>query len=322
MSLLEIDGLGLRIGTVSVLEDVSFSVGAGEIVGVIGESGSGKSMTALSVMQLLPQGASCTGRITLAGRDVLAMKERALCRVRGKEVGMVFQEPMTALNLLQTIGDQVAETVLIHERVGRAEAMSRAAEALERVELPQDRFPLGRYPHELSGGQRQRVGIAMAIALRPKLLIADEPTTALDVTIQGQILYEAQKLCRETGTSMIWITHDLAVVAGLADKICVMYGGRIVEQGSIDDVLDHPVHPYTRGLLGSVPGHNTRGQRLYQIPGMAPSLLNLPQGCAFQARCPRADDACNVEPEITEPVAQRAVRCFHPHLDENEEIGA
>ena len=322
MSLLEIDGLGLRIGTVSVLEDVSFSVGAGEIVGVIGESGSGKSMTALSVMQLLPQGASCTGRITLAGRDVLAMKERALCRVRGKEVGMVFQEPMTALNLLQTIGDQVAETVLIHERVGRAEAMSRAAEALERVELPQDRFPLGRYPHELSGGQRQRVGIAMAIALRPKLLIADEPTTALDVTIQGQILYEAQKLCRETGTSMIWITHDLAVVAGLADKICVMYGGRIVEQGSIDDVLDHPVHPYTRGLLGSVPGHNTRGQRLYQIRGMAPSLLNLPQGCAFQARCPRADDACNVEPEITEPVAQRAVRCFHPHLDENEEIGA
>ena len=156
---------------------------------------------------------------------------------------------------------------------------------------------------------------------KPDLIIADEPTTALDVTIQGQILFEAQKLCSETGTSMIWITHDLAVVAGLADRISVMYGGRIVEQGAISDVLDHPVHPYTRGLLGSVPGHNTRGQRLYQIPGIAPSLLNLPQGCTFQARCPKADDACLIEPQITEPVPGRAIRCVHPHLDADEEIG-
>jgi peptide/nickel transport system ATP-binding protein len=245
VSLLAIDGLGLRIGTVSVLEDVSFAVGAGEIVGVIGESGSGKSMTALSVMQLLPQGASCTGRITLAGRDVLAMKERALCRVRGKEVGMVFQEPMTALNPLQTIGDQVAETVLIHERVGRAEAMSRAAEALARVELPQDRFPLGRYPHELSGGQRQRVGIAMAIALRPSLLIADEPTTALDVTTQAEVLRLLKRLVQEDGMGLMLISHDLGVVAGMADRIVIMRQGKVMEEGRFGALS----HPYSLRLL-------------------------------------------------------------------------
>ena len=192
-------------------------------------------------------------------------------------------------------------------------------DALGQVGIPSPDERLKAYPHQFSGGMRQRVAIAIALLNKPDLIIADEPTTALDVTIQGQILYEAQKLCRETGTAMIWITHDLAVVAGLVDKICVMYAGRIVEQGAINDVLDKPVHPYTVGLLGSVPGHNTRGERLFQIPGMTPSLLNLPTGCAFQARCPRADDDCIEEPEITQPVANRKVRCFHPHLQEAAE---
>lgn len=245
MSLLEIEGLGVSIGNVTVLEDVSFAVGKGEIVGVIGESGSGKSMTALSVMQLLPKGARCSGRVTLAGQDVLAMRERDLCRLRGKAVGMVFQEPMTALNPLQTIGDQVAETVLIHEGVGRAEAMTRAAEALERVELPQSRFPLGRYPHELSGGQRQRVGIAMAIALRPSLLIADEPTTALDVTTQAEVLRLLKRLVQEDGMGLMLISHDLGVVAGMADRIVIMRQGKVMEEGRFGALS----HPYSLKLL-------------------------------------------------------------------------
>lgn len=245
MSLLEIAGLRVRIGNVTVLQDVSLAVGAGEIVGVIGESGSGKSVTALSVMQLLPRGAACEGRIALGGHDMLRLGERALCRLRGNEVGMVFQEPVTALNPLHTIGDQVAETILIHEDVGRAQAMARAASALERVELPQDRFPLSRYPHELSGGQRQRVGIAMAIALRPKLLIADEPTTALDVTTQAGVLRLLKRLVREDGMGCMLISHDLGVVAGMADRIVIMRHGKVMEEGRFGTLR----HPYSRQLL-------------------------------------------------------------------------
>ena len=245
MTLLQIEGLTLRIGEVPVLKDVSLSVAPGEIVGVIGESGSGKSMTALAVMQLLPRGATCEGQVTLSGHDMLALDERGLCRLRGAEVGMVFQEPMTALNPLHTIGDQVAETILIHERVSRAEAMARAAEALERVELPQSRFPLSRYPHELSGGQRQRVGIAMAIALRPKLLIADEPTTALDVTTQAEVLRLLARLVQEDGMGLLLISHDLGVVAGMADRIVIMRHGEVLETG----VFGSLTHPYSRDLL-------------------------------------------------------------------------
>ena len=245
MSLLEIDGLDLRIGAERVLHDVSFAVGRGEIVGVIGESGSGKSMTALSVMQLLPDGAACAGRIGLAGQDMLTLGERALCRLRGRAAGMVFQEPMTALNPLQSIGRQVAETILIHEDVSRAEARARAARALARVEMPQGRFPLSRYPHELSGGQRQRVGIAMAIALRPGLLIADEPTTALDVTTQAEVLRLLKHLVREDGMGLMLISHDLGVVAGMADRIVIMRHGRVVEQGGFASLT----HPYSRALL-------------------------------------------------------------------------
>jgi len=228
----------------------------------------------------------------------------------------IFQDPMMTLNPVLRIDTQMIETIKAHDpRVSKIEARQRCRDALGQVGIPSPDERLKSYPHQFSGGMRQRVVIAIALLNKPDLIIADEPTSALDVTIQGQILFEAQKLCRETGTAMIWITRDLAVVAGLADKICVMYAGRIVEQGQLDDVLDHPVHPYTRGLLGSVPGHNTRGHCLYQIPGMAPSLPNLPPGCASGARCPRADEACQEQPEIQEPVPGRHIRCFYSHLE-------
>ena len=245
MSLLKIENLSLTIGRVPVLHDVSLSVAPGEILGVIGESGSGKSMTALSVMQLLPRGAASAGRITLNGQDILTMREAALCALRGQEVGMVFQEPMTALNPLHTIGDQVAETILIHEKTSRSKAMSRAKDALRRVDLPPERVPLSRYPHELSGGQRQRVGIAMAIALRPKLLIADEPTTALDVTTQAEVLRLLKRLVEEDGMGLMLISHDLGVVAGMAHRIAIMREGRVVERGRFDSLTD----PYSLALL-------------------------------------------------------------------------
>jgi peptide/nickel transport system ATP-binding protein len=251
MTLLRIDKLDMNVHGLPILREVRLAVAAGQIVGVIGESGSGKSMTALSVMQLLPRGAHCTGRITLAGQEVLTLSEPALCRVRGRDAGMVFQEPMTALNPLQTIGAQVAETILVHERVTRAEAMERAADALTRAELPPGRFPMSRYPHELSGGQRQRVVIAMAIALRPKLLIADEPTTALDVITQAEILDLLKRLVREEGMGLMLISHDLAVVADMADEIVIMRDGEVVESGATGWLLDNMRHPYSRALLAA-----------------------------------------------------------------------
>lgn len=222
------------------------------------------------------------------------------------------------LNPVLRIDTQMIETVLAHDKsVNKQTARQRARDALGQVGIPAAEERLKAYPHQFSGGMRQRVAIAIALLNKPDLIIADEPTTALDVTIQGQILFEAQKLCRETGTAMIWITHDLAVVAGLADKISVMYAGRIVEQGGLDDVLDRPVHPYTIGLLGSVPGHNTRGQRLHQIPGMTPSLLNLPTGCSFYERCENPTVECKQQAiEITQPVPGRNVRCCNPQLHE------
>jgi peptide/nickel transport system ATP-binding protein len=222
VTLLTVKDLRLSIGQYQILRGIDLSVGAGEVLGVIGESGSGKSMTALSIMQLLPRGAAATGSITLDGTEIIGRPEADMVRTRGRDVGMVFQEPMTALNPVKTIGDQVAETVLVHTDVSRAEAARIARETLDRVELPADRFPLDRYPHELSGGQRQRVVIAMAIALRPKLLIADEPTTAVDVTTQAALLKLLQKLVDEDGMGMMFITHDLAVVAHIADKIAIM----------------------------------------------------------------------------------------------------
>ncbi len=242
MSLLQIEALNVEIGGLPVLRDVALEVAAGQIVGVIGESGSGKSMTALSIMRLLPEGARAQGRIRLAGQDVMALREAQMCALRGGEMGMVFQEPMTALNPLHRIGDQVAETILIHERVSRAEAMARAQEALARVEL---HVPLSRYPHELSGGQRQRVGIAMAIALRPRLLIADEPTTALDVTTQAEVLRLLKRLVAEDQMALLLISHDLGVVADMADEIVIMRHGQVLETGRFETLR----HPYAMALL-------------------------------------------------------------------------
>jgi peptide/nickel transport system ATP-binding protein len=251
MTLLEVKDLSLAIGPFGILSDVDLRVDAGETLGIIGESGSGKSMTALSIMQLRPQGARSGGSILLDGKELLGRPENEMCAIRGSDIGMVFQEPMTALNPVKTIGDQVAETVLVHGRVGRAEALRIAAETLDRVELPASRFPLDRYPHELSGGQRQRVVIAMAIALRPRLLIADEPTTALDVTTQAQILVLLQKLVDEDGMGMILITHDLAVVAGNADRVAIMRHGEVVEAGETLPVFRNLQHPYSQALFAA-----------------------------------------------------------------------
>jgi peptide/nickel transport system ATP-binding protein len=249
MALLEVKDLALQIGATEILKDIDLSVDAGEILGIIGESGSGKSMTALSIMQLLPTGSVTRGSIRLDGTEVLDLPDAEMRKIRGGIAGMVFQEPMTALNPVKTIGEQVAETALVHGRMSRREAMEIARQTLERVELPADRFPLDRFPHELSGGQRQRVVIAMAIAMRPKLLIADEPTTALDVTTQAQILKLLKKLVDEDGMGLIFITHDLGVVAGLADKVAIMRHGVVVEAGPTVSLFRNLTHPYSKALF-------------------------------------------------------------------------
>ena len=306
-----------KLGVVKAVDGIDFTVRRGEIMGLVGESGSGKSVTGFSVIGLVdPPGRVVEGEIRFEGEDLVNADEERLRQLRGNRVAMIFQDPMMTLNPVLRIDTQMIETVQAHNDVDRETARQQARDALGQVGIPSPDERLQAYPHQFSGGMRQRVAIAIALINKPELIIADEPTTALDVTIQGQILYEVQKLCRETGTALIWITHDLAVVAGLADRICVMYAGRVVEKGAVDDVLDHPTHPYTRGLIGSVPSHNQRGRRLTQIPGMTPSLLNLQPGCAFRARCPRADEACMAEPGISEPVAGREVRCFHPHVEE------
>lgn len=251
MSLLSVENLTLSISGTSILEDVDLHLDGGEIVGIIGESGSGKSMTALSIMQLLPTGSVAGGSIKLDGAELQGQAEAAMCAIRGNDIGMIFQEPMTALNPVKTIGDQVAETVRVHSRVSRSEAMRIARETLNRVELPEEQFPLDRYPHELSGGQRQRVVIAMAIALRPRILIADEPTTALDVTTQAQILILLKKLVDEDGMGLILITHDLAVVAGIADRILIMKSGVVVESGETLALFRNLQHPYSKALFAA-----------------------------------------------------------------------
>ncbi len=308
-----------KAGVVRAVDGVGFEVGRGEIMGLVGESGSGKSVTGFSIIGLVdPPGRVVEGEIRFNGEDLAQAAEERMRRLRGNRVAMIFQDPMMTLNPVLRIDTQMIETVLAHNKIDKATARQMARDALGQVGIPSAEERLKAYPHQFSGGMRQRVAIAIALINKPDLIIADEPTTALDVTIQGQILYEAQKLCRETGTAMIWITHDLAVVAGLAEKICVMYAGRIVEKGALDDVLDRPVHPYTHGLIGSVPSHNVRGERLTQIPGMTPSLLGLADGCAFRERCDHADEVCRAEPEITTPLAGREIRCFHPRLEAAE----
>jgi len=302
-----------RAGVVKAVDDVSFTVDRGEVLGLVGESGSGKSITGFSLMGLVdPPGRIVEGRILFQGQDLVGRSEADWRRLRGNRIAMIFQDPMMTLNPVLRVDTQMIETIQAHADVDRQTARERARAALAQVGIASPDERLEAYPHQFSGGMRQRVAIAIALLNKPDLLIADEPTTALDVTIQGQILFEARKLARETGMAMIWITHDLAVVGGLADRVCVMYAGRVVETGSTTDVLDHPAHPYTDGLIGSVPSRNRRGRPLKQIPGMTPSLLDLPRGCAFRARCAHADGRCDVSPETEDVGPGHAVRCHHP----------
>ena len=299
-------------GVVKAVDGVDLRVRSGEIVGLVGESGSGKTITGFSVIGLIdPPGRIVGGQIRYLGEELVGAPEARLQRLRGKEIAMIFQDPMMTLNPVLRVDTQMVEAIHAHEKVSAAAALARARDALAMVGIPSPEERLLAYPHQLSGGMRQRVAIAIALLNRPKLIIADEPTTALDVTIQAQILYEVQKLCRETGTALVWITHDLAVVSGLADRIAVMYAGRIVESGATDDVIRHPSHPYTQGLINSIPTRATHGSLLRQIPGMTPSLLQLPQGCAFRPRCTYATDACLRVPQATELPPAKSVRCWH-----------
>jgi peptide/nickel transport system ATP-binding protein len=315
---LAVDGLRThfftKAGVVKAVDGVSFGVDRGEVLGLVGESGCGKSMTGYSIMGLVdPPGRIVAGTIALDGCNLAALPAEEMRKLRGNRIAMIFQDPMMTLNPVLRVDVQMVETILAHERVTRSAALARARAALVRVGIPSPDERLRAYPHQFSGGMRQRVAIAIALLNDPELIIADEPTTALDVTIQGQILFEMQKLARETGAALIWITHDLSVVAGLADRVCVMYAGRIVEHGSTVDVLTHPWHPYTQGLIDSVPARNARGAPLRQIPGMTPSLLDLPPGCAFRERCPYATGTCAQDPPMRDlGVPGRGVRCFHP----------
>jgi peptide/nickel transport system ATP-binding protein len=300
-------------GEVKAVDGVSLSVAPGEVVGLVGESGSGKTVTGFSIMGLVdPPGRISGGSIRFRDRELVGLPEAEWRAIRGRRIAMVFQDPMMTLNPVLRIDTQMIEAVRAHEPMSRRAAFERARDALGRVGIPAPEERLKAYPHQLSGGMRQRVAIAIALLHGPDVIVADEPTTALDVTIQGQILSEVQKLCRETRTGLIWITHDLAVIAGLADRVCVMYAGRIVESGLVDDLLDRPSHPYTRGLIESVPQPGHRGERLPQIRGRAPSLLTLPPGCAFSPRCPRADGECRLDPPLLQPGPDHHVRCFHP----------
>jgi peptide/nickel transport system ATP-binding protein len=301
-----------RDGVLPAVADVSFDLARGEVLGLVGESGSGKSVTGFSILGLIdPPGAIAAGSIVFDGRELVGADTESLRQLRGRRIAMIFQDPMMTLNPVLSVETQMVETVLAHEQTSRDAARARAIEALTRVGIAAAAERLSQYPHQFSGGMRQRVAIAIALLHRPDVVIADEPTTALDVTVQGQILYEMQKLVRESGTALIWITHDLAVVAGLADRIAVMYAGRIVELGEAAAVLDAPRHPYTRGLLDSVPAATRPGERLRQIRGSTPSLLRLGSGCAFRERCDRADADCAAMPPLAGQDGY-AVRCVHP----------
>jgi oligopeptide/dipeptide ABC transporter ATP-binding protein len=315
---LQVSGLSVTAGEVPVLHDVSFSIAPGERVGLIGESGSGKSLTALSVMGLLPEGVEPTGSVRLAGvrQDLLTADERLLSRLRGDRLAMVFQEPMTALNPTATVGAQVMEAVRIHDRtVSRAGARLRALALLEQVHVPSPPRVLRSFPHQLSGGQRQRVVLAMALAHNPALLLCDEPTTALDVTVQAQMLALIDDGVRENGTALLFITHDLAVVATLCERVLVMYGGRVVESGPTREVLTRPRHPYTRGLLYAADLERAGYDNdLPTIPGTVPAAGRFPQGCVFRNRCDRSTDRC-VETPAWSGSDSTGHACWHPVED-------
>ncbi|PAT34215.1 ABC transporter ATP-binding protein [Vandammella animalimorsus] len=304
-------------GAWPAVSELSLQLQRGEILGLVGESGSGKSVTGFSIFGMIDAPGEVTqGQVLLQGQDLRQLTPKAMRSLRGRRIAMIFQDPLMTLNPVLRIQEQMMEAILAHERVPRAQALQRCAQALAMVGIPAPQKRLRSWPHEFSGGMRQRVAIAIAMLNRPDLIICDEPTTALDVTIQGQILYRMQQICQQHGTALIWITHDLGVIAELADRVAVMYAGRIVESGQVDAVFDAPRHPYTQGLLQSLPAQAQPGQRLAQINGMAPSLSGRVSGCAFAPRCPRASARCLSEQPApsTEATAQgpREYRCFHP----------
>jgi peptide/nickel transport system ATP-binding protein len=322
---LEVENLGTwfytRHGIVKAVDGIDFQVASGETLAIVGESGCGKSMTALSLMRLIPDppGRIVSGSIRLGGRDLLTLSEEQMRKVRGNEISMIFQEPMTSLNPVMTIGKQIAEALILHRDMNRNQAMKRAVEMLDLVRIPEPKQRAKEYPHQLSGGMRQRAMIAMALACNPKVLIADEPTTALDVTIQAQILDLMVELQREFGAAVLLITHDLGVVAETARRVIVMYAGRKVEEAEVGELFARPLHPYTIGLMASIPrldvmrGDGTRNDaRLQEIPGIVPPLFALPAGCAFAPRCPKADDLCRRErPDYKEKRPGHWAACWH-----------
>ena len=318
MTLLTVNNLITEFGSgrarpgVKAVNDVSFSVERGRVLGLVGESGSGKSVTGFSIMRLLdPPGRISSGQIIFDGVDIAKSSPEDMRRLRGKRIAMVFQDPMMTLNPVLTIATQMVEAVQAHDAVSRETARQRARDALGLVGIPSPEERLSAYPHQFSGGMRQRVAIAIALLHKPDLIIADEPTTALDVTIQSQIISEFQKLAEESNTAVIWITHDLAIVSRLADDVAVMYAGRLVEVGPAAEVLLDPRHPYTAGLIASVPSQNRRGERLHQISGMTPAIGRLPQGCSFRTRCDRTTDLCAAMPALLAE-GDRSFRCVHP----------
>jgi peptide/nickel transport system ATP-binding protein len=313
--LLAVEGLRVefptRRGTLVAVHDVSFSIAPGEVLGVVGESGAGKSLTGAAIIGLIdPPGRIAGGKVRLAGRRIDNLPYDAMRLVRGREIGAVFQDPLTSLNPLYTIGRQLVETIRTHLAFGEAEARKRAIALLEEVGIPAAARRIDHYPHQFSGGMRQRVVIALALAAKPKLIVADEPTTALDVSIQAQIIALLKRLCRDHGTAVMLVTHDMGVIAETADRVAVMYAGRIVEIGPVADVIHRPQHPYTVGLMGSIPSIVEERERLTQIDGAMPRLTAIPPGCAFNPRCPHAFERCRRErPELI-PAGATVAACW------------
>ena len=310
-----------RAGMVRAVDGMSFALGAGETLAIVGESGCGKSITALSLMRLIPDppGRIIAGKVVLEGTDLLRLSEPEMRKVRGNRVSMIFQEPMTSLNPVLTVGRQISQALMMHQGMSKAAAMDRAVEMLRLVKVPEPAQRVKEYPHQLSGGMRQRVMIAMALSCNPRVLIADEPTTALDVTIQAQILELILELQTKLGTAVLLITHDLGVVAETAQRVIVMYAGRKVEEATVEELFARPLHPYTRGLMASIPRlglmRNAQGEtggRLQEIPGMVPPLFDLPQGCVYAPRCPKADDRCRAEyPKFEQKQPAHWAACWH-----------
>jgi oligopeptide/dipeptide ABC transporter ATP-binding protein len=325
--LLEVKGLKTHFftqdGTVKAVDGISLTIGDAKTLGVVGESGCGKSITAMSILGLISRpGRIVAGQILLDGRDLVTLPNDDLREVRGNDISMIFQEPMTSLNPVFTCGDQIAEVVALHMRVDRKAAMARAVEMLAFVGIPDAKRRAGEYPHQLSGGMRQRVMIAMALSTNPALLIADEPTTALDVTIQAQILELMKEMRTRNGMAIMLITHDLGVVAEMADDVAVMYAGKIVEQANATTVFEHPHHPYTKGLLASIPRLGDRRSRLEVIKGVVPNPLNLPSGCLFQRRCPFAMPICDTAPPLQMVEPGHLSRCWLTPSGEPPAVGA